>query len=284
MKIQLAIQAISAILKKMKDENTRYLLFAAILLPFVMIFLTLAMLVYIISTPLSFLTNLFGGDSISAKSIEEFKKNPAVMQYSASGYYDELVYEDYEIIHNDRVITYYNQLELPWKNMLYGFITTIGNSGCGPTSMAIILSTILEQRITPAEMADSAYKGGYLVQYYDLEGLHASTRHDFIPETAMAYGLVCEGFTMNDGTEQNIIDALGAGEMIVAIMGPGQFTESGHYIILSGITAEGTILVVDCASRKRTEQEWDIESIIDEAKTDADAGGPFWVIYRPDSD
>ena len=46
-----------------------------------------------------------------------------------------------------------------------------------------------------------------------------------------------------------------------------------------GVTAEGKILVADPASRKRSEQEWDLSIILDEARKGAAAGGPFWAIY-----
>ena len=38
--------------------------------------------------------------------------------------------------------------EEPWKGMSYGS-STIGASGCGPTSMAIIISTLTGQTVTP---------------------------------------------------------------------------------------------------------------------------------------
>ena len=41
----------------------------------------------------------------------------------------------------------------------------------------------------------------------------------------------------------------------------------------------GKILVADPASHKRSEQEWDLSIILDEARKGAAAGGPFWAIY-----
>ena len=43
--------------------------------------------------------------------------------------------------------------------------------------------------------------------------------------------------------------------------------------------SEGKILVADPASKKRSEQEWDISIILDEARKGAAAGGPLWAIY-----
>lgn len=62
-------------------------------------------------------------------------------------------------------------------------------------------------------------------------------------------------------------------------MSKGHFTSSGHFMVLRGVTSEGKILVADPASKKRSEQEWDISIILDEARKGAAAGGPLWAIY-----
>lgn len=49
-------------------------------------------------------------------------------------------------------------------------------------------------------------------------------------------------------------------------------------MVLRGVTSEGKILVTDPASRKRSEQVWDFSIILNEARKNAAAGGPFWII------
>jgi hypothetical protein len=61
-------------------------------------------------------------------------------------------------------------------------------------------------------------------------------------------------------------------------MSKGHFTSSGHFIVLRGVTSEGKILVADPASQKRSQQEWDLSLIMNEARKGAAAGGPFWAI------
>ncbi len=77
---------------------------------------------------------------------------------------------------------------------------------------------------------------------------------------------------------QDIVDALSSGKLVVAIMSKGHFTSSGHFIVLRGVTSEGKILVADPASQKRSQQEWDLSLIMNEARKGAAAGGPFWAI------
>ncbi|MNI98061.1 hypothetical protein D3C73_1568290 [compost metagenome] len=49
-------------------------------------------------------------------------------------------------------------------------------------------------------------------------------------------------------------------------------------MVLRGVTEEGDILVADSASRKRSGQTWDFSIILNEARKNAAAGGPFWII------
>ena len=59
---------------------------------------------------------------------------------------------------------HYLQWDSRWKNKKYSTHTssqTIGNSGCGPSSMAQIMATWIDPKITPVEMCALALKGGY---------------------------------------------------------------------------------------------------------------------------
>jgi ABC-type phosphate/phosphonate transport system substrate-binding protein len=100
--------------------------------------------------------------------------------------------------------------------------------------------------------------------------------HSLIPSAAKAYGLTVEGDVQND--PQKIVDALAAGKLVIAIMGKGHFTSSGHFIVLRGVTVDGKILVADPASYKRSEQEWYFDIILNEARKGAAASGAFWII------
>ena len=59
---------------------------------------------------------------------------------------------------------HYLQWDSRWKNKKYSTHTsaqTIGNSGCGPTSMAMIIATWIDPKITPVEMCKMAVDHGY---------------------------------------------------------------------------------------------------------------------------
>ena len=166
-------------------------------------------------------------------------------------------------------VVYYNQGDSRWGGKLYGKYDTIKDAGCGPTSLAMVVSSLTDKTIDPGEMSDWAYEYGYRC-----EG--SGSYHSLIPEGAEYYGLNVEGATRYEG--QKIVDALANGKLVVAIMGPGHFTTSGHFIVLRGVTSEGKILVADPASVTKSNQEWDLSIILEESRRGAAAGGPFWCI------
>ena len=75
------------------------------------------------------------------------------------------------------------------------------------------------------------------------------------------------------------MEALQEGKLVIAIMAKGHFTTSGHFIVLRGVTEDGKLLVADPASVKRSNKEWDLRIVTNEAsRTLGAAGGPFWVL------
>ena len=151
--------------------------------------------------------------------------------------------------------------------MPYG-TDNIGGYGCGPTSMAIVVSSLTDDTVDPVEMAQWSYENGY---WCDNSGSY----HALIPAAAEAWGLPVSGCTTSE--PQRIVDALSEGKLVVAIMAEGHFTSSGHFIVLRGVK-DGQIMVADPASYKRSEQLWDLSIILNEASRRAGAGGPFWII------
>ena len=88
------------------------------------------------------------------------------------------------------------------------------------------------------------------------------------------YGLTVEGIGKD---AEKLVEALKDGKLVIAIMSRGRFTSSGHFVLLRGITSDGKILVADPASYKRSNQEWKLSIITNEANRGAGSGGPFWV-------
>ena len=164
-------------------------------------------------------------------------------------------------------VVYFNQMDERYADKPYG-TDHIGSYGCGPSAMAIVVSSLAGETVDPVEMADWAYKYVYWCK-------GSVSYHALIPGAAKAWGLPVSGCSASE--PQRIIDALSEGKLVVAIMAKGHFTSSGHFIVLRGVQ-DGKVMVADPGSYKRSNQLWDLSIILNEASRRAAAGGPFWII------
>lgn len=169
-------------------------------------------------------------------------------------------------------VVYYSQLDPAYANQPFG-TDDIGGYGCGPTSMAIVVSSLTNERMDPAQMARWAYENGYWCS-------RSGSYHSLIPGAAQHWGLTVEGCTAAE--PQRIVDALSSGKLVVALMGPGHFTRSGHFMVLRGVQ-NGEILIANPANYDHCQRTWDLSIILGEASKMASAGGPFWIISRQSS-
>ena len=157
---------------------------------------------------------------------------------------------------------YFNQGDSAWNQNGY----CIAKAGCGPTSMAVVISSLTGKWVTPLDTAIWGYQHGF----YSREG----SAHEMIPAMAAAYGLRCQGV----GTDyQAIKKALKAGKPVVCLMGPGYFTRGGHFMVLVAIDNNDCVTVADVGSRTRSAYKYRLADVIAQSKG-ASAGGPFWVM------
>jgi len=138
----------------------------------------------------------------------------------------------------------------------YGYGTTIASAGCGPTSMSMVLTYLLDETHDPVEVANWSLQRGYHIP-------GNGTAWAFFPACAKAYNIECSQMGVS---RDAIIKYLQAGKIIIMNVGPGHFTSGGHYIVLRGITADGKIIVADPASEARSKQVWDIDVFLKEGK------------------
>lgn len=157
---------------------------------------------------------------------------------------------------------YFNQGDGAWNQNGY----CIAKAGCGPTSMAVVITSLTGKWVTPLDTAIWGYQHGF----YSREG----SAHEMIPAMAAAYGLRCQGV----GTDyQAIKKALKAGKPVVCLMGPGYFTRGGHFMVLVAIDNNDCVTVADVGSRTRSAYKYRLADVIAQSKG-ASAGGPFWVM------
>ena len=168
-------------------------------------------------------------------------------------------------------LVYYNQGEEPWREMPFG-PDEIGGYGCGPTSMAMVVSTLTDQTVDPGQMAQWAYENGYCAP-------GSGSYHSIVEGTAKAYGLKAESQRGID--QETLLEMLTEGNLFVALMTRGHFTNGGHFIVLRGVTMDGQVLVADPNGRDRSLVAWDPQLLLDELSPNTHNGSPLWSIAIP---
>lgn len=131
-------------------------------------------------------------------------------------------------------LTYYSQLDSRWANKMYSSVgdtsQTIGSSGCGPTSSAMIVSSI-KGTITPDTMANLYIQHGY-------RSANQGTYWSAFKWTADVFDIgYSECYKLNDAVEK-----LKDNHYIIASCNQGLFTYGGHFIVLTGV--EGNYIKV----------------------------------------
>ena len=145
------------------------------------------------------------------------------------------------------------QWDLQWGYFDYGG-NLLGLSGCGPTTLAMAAYYFTgDPDMNPLTLAQFALDNGY-------RQLGNGTLWSFMSEGARQLGLRSRSLGLS---EQAMIDALANGELIICNMAPGQFTASGHYILLTGYE-NGSFTVNDCNSITRSQRSWTYDEICGE--------------------
>ena len=133
-------------------------------------------------------------------------------------------------------------------------------SGCGTTSLAMAIQYYHKEdasRATPDALFQYAVDEGM----YGGDGLG----HTALSNIARIFNLRTE---WRSGSESRILRWLREGNLIIAHMNTGMFTEnSGHYILLVGATEDGKVLVNDPNSRLMSTLAFPVETLISEGKT-----------------
>jgi hypothetical protein len=154
----------------------------------------------------------------------------------------------------------------PWAKMSYGD-GTIGSSGCAPTALAMVISYINEEHITPPMIVN------YVGNRYYQNGVGSTW--SIFQAVSSQWGLSCKN--LGDIKVGSVIIAeLEAGRPIIASMRSGTFTTGGHFIVLRGVTKEGKILVNDPNDSERKDfinKQFDINLIMKESKN-------MWSFYK----
>lgn len=138
---------------------------------------------------------------------------------------------------------FYSQYDPLWRYQCYGptndngscRLSNLGEAGCGPSSVAMVVSTMTTQRVTPKEVADYSYDNGWYRGSGTLWGL--------LNEGPKNWGLTSTAI----GTDlARAVTALRNGALVIASgTGTAPYTGGGHILVLRGVTSDGKILLGD---------------------------------------
>ena len=139
----------------------------------------------------------------------------------------------------------------------------MGLSGCGPTALSMVAIYMTgDTTKTPRWVADFASQNGYAVD-------GSGTAWSLMLEGAQQIGLSSKEIPVERGRIENNLQA---GNPIIALMGSGDFTSSGHFIVLTGMQ-DGRLKINDPNSRKHSEKTWDVNQVLEQTRA-------AWVYYK----
>lgn len=142
------------------------------------------------------------------------------------------------------------QWDRQWGHLEYGG-QPAALTGCGPTCLSMAAFYLTgDVAFSPDRMYEFADKNGY-----------------YSPGNGSSWTLISEGgvklgfdVTEIPLSKSRILDNLEVGNPIICAMGPGDFTTSGHFIVLAG-TEDGLLRVNDPNSITNSRKLWSFEDI-----------------------
>lgn len=210
-------------------------------------------------------TSLAGSEDCSADP-----NSPGIVEGVYSGgkilHYDQ---KDYQKFHYSKDpyntpsenVTEYTDYAVPGS----GGRQSIASSGCGPTGLAIAISTLLQQPVSPIQSTARVCSYGACSQS------GTSGDQGFAP-VAKEFGLTTE---KNTSTEYMLNKLRTTDAVALVEVGPGNFTTGGHLITLIEANENGQVYVADPNSDIGVRTKWWPSSAVSGDKTNG-----YWIIYK----
>lgn len=147
------------------------------------------------------------------------------------------------------VIPLLYQWDLRWGYDRYGD-TIVALAGCGPTCLSMVaLGLTGDSSLDPGSVAAFSESHGFLTE--------VGSSWELMTAGAKDLGLTGEELPLD---ENRMVQALEAGKPIICSMRPGDFTDTGHFIVLTGYE-NGAFTVHDPNSIDNSQKKWTYERI-----------------------
>jgi hypothetical protein len=161
-----------------------------------------------------------------------------------------------------RGVPLFLQWDTRWGYSRYGS-DFLAITGCGPTCLAMVGYYLTgDEAFTPDKVAAFSLDRGYYTP-------GSGSEWTLISRGGVELGLEVTEIPL---VEKRIREPLAAGQPIICAMGPGDFTASGHYIVLVGLE-DGLIRVNDPNSPLRSQTLWSYDRLRDQIRN-------LWLIEK----
>lgn len=167
---------------------------------------------------------------------------------------------------NKRPVSYL-QTDTRWAKKPYrvpGEDATIGGSGCGPTCAAMLIETLTGKTFTPEDACKWSLEHGY-------KALNQGTYYGYFKPQFETFEIECEMLSWQSSygkpehdNHRKAFELLRQGFYIIALMGKGLWTSSGHFVVLWW--QDGKVRINDPASTKSARLNGDLETFKAQAK------------------
>lgn len=167
-------------------------------------------------------------------------------------------------------IPYLSQVDYRWRNTSIGY-STIGSSGCLPSTAAMIINYYKGTNYTPVDIARQLYSAGYM------------NTPTYFGSTSDSYKVVQDNYGLsyqNNLSYSQLIGCLKGGKLVAAAVGKGDFIYGygiTHVILLAGYN-NGYVYVYDPLDPYKNGY-YSIDSIWNQQSSDygdLQNGGPFF--------
>ena len=154
-------------------------------------------------------------------------------------------------IKNESDYPQYFQGDSQWGSEMHGSVGTIRDTGCGPSSMAMLVTVATGQKVTPLDIVNALDGGNYT----------DGNREELTLKVCEKFG--CEAKKVDPGNDENMKQALREGWMLhfsgkedghnsndpAETWVTRPFSEGGHYIGIFYIDEDDNVLIADSGNK-----------------------------------
>ena len=195
--------------------------------------------------------------------IELFERNPETEGFVLNYPFHKAMEVDLGDYDREAGVPLFLQWDPMWGYERYGS-DCIAITGCGPTCLAMVGWYLTgDDNMTPDRIAKFAQREGYYEKGY-------GSSWTLISQGGPDLGLEVKELPL---VKKKIDTALEEGKPVILALGEGDFTSTGHYIVLAGVE-EGLYRVNDPNSRVNSGRLWSYEELEGQIRN-------IWAIAAP---